>query len=292
MINPFDLPGPQFLVLYAIVGAAILVLVWMGQSSGEGGTPPRIDMSDPYRLAFLRGGAPEAVRVATLTLVDRGLLVIDGDTVMAPPRMTEPTSALERVILRACERPHRVSQLWGDAGVLAEAHRYEAELQRLKLLPDDATQAARTRRRSLAITVLVALSAAKIAVALTRGRTNVMFLVALTALFVVLAFKVTSRFRTARGNALVADLRRLFSRLRERAGELRPGQAPTDLALAAAVFGVAVLPADRFAYVRRLFPRARSSSSSSTYNCGTSCGGGGSSCGGGCGGCGGGGGGD
>ena len=292
MINPLDLPGPQFLVLYALVGIAALYLMWMAQSGGESGTPPRIDMSDPYRLAFLRGGAPEAIRVATLTLVDRGLLTIEDDAVVARPRMQAPTSPLERAIVRACERPRKVSQIWDDAPVTAAASQYEEELTRLGLLPDPTVQAARRRRRSLVVTLLVAFAATKIAVALGRGRTNVFFLIVLAGIFVAIAFKVTSGFRTARGNALVADLRRLFWRLRERAGQLRPGQAPTDLALAAAVFGVAVLPHDQFAYVRRLFPRARSSSSSSCgSSCGTSCGGGGSGCGGGgCGGCGGGGG--
>ena len=292
MTNPLDLPGPQFLALYALVGVAVLYIMWMAQASGEAGPPPRIDLSDPYRLACLRGGVAEAVRVAVVSLIDRGLLVHEGNTVGAVPRLREPTSPFEQAIVRACARPHPITQLVGDATVAAAAARYEAELAQMALLPDDATRAARRRRLAIAVAILIALSAAKIVVALSRGRTNVGFLVLLTIVFVVVATRITRAVRTARGNALLADVRRLFQRLRDRAGELRPGQATADLALAAAVFGVAVLPGDRFDYVQRLFPKARSSTSSACgSSCGSSCGGGGGGgCGGGCGGCGGGGG--
>jgi hypothetical protein len=96
---------------------------------------------------------------------------------------------------------------------------------------------------------------------------------------------------TSRGRTLLADLRRLFARLRERAPRLTPGGASADAALLAAVFGVAALPT-AFAYAQALYPRAASTSSSWSSSCGASCG---SSCGGGgggggCGGCGGGGG--
>lgn len=294
MINPLDLPGPQFLVLYAVFGVAVLYVLWMLQSSGEGGAPPRLDMSDPYRLAYLRGGASEAARVATVALIDRGLLTVEDDKVKSTPDRHEPRAPLEGAIVRACAQPHLITQVCGAADVIAATERYEKELVRLTLLPDDATRSARSRRLTVAIAILGALSAAKLGVALSRGRTNVGFLIILTIVFVVIAIKLTRRSRTARGNALLADMRRLFSRLRARAGEFQPGYATTDLTLAAAVFGVAVLPSARFAYVKRVFPKAKSSSSPSCggTSCGTSCGGGGGGDGGGgCGGCGGGGGG-
>jgi len=108
----------------------------------------------------------------------------------------------------------------------------------------------------------------------------------------ILANKIYNPHRTPAGDALLADLRTLFARLKERAHTLRPGGRSSEVALLMAVFGVRALSPIGFPYARQLFPKATASTSSSTCGsaCGSSCGGGG--CGGGCGGCGGGGGGD
>ena len=289
-MNPLELPGPSFLVLYLLLGIGVVVMLWRAQSVAESGPAPRIDLADPYRIAYLRGGVDEVVRVALVTLIDRGLLEDIDNTVMAVPGGPAPRSPLEQAIVQTCERARLVTDIVATPRVVAAAASYEQELMRLALLPDAATRAARRWRLGVAIAVLVGIAAAKIAVALSHGRTNVGGLVVLTGVFVFIAVKATGRFRTGRGNALVADARRLFRRLQDRAGELSPGANSSDLALATAVFGVAVLPTDRFRHVPRLFPRATSSSSSCGSSCG-SCGGGGGD-GGGCGGCGGGGGGD
>ena len=76
---------------------------------------------------------------------------------------------------------------------------------------------------ALALLVLVGLAGAKIWVALSRGRTNIGFLIVMTLIFSIVAVRSSRPFRTARGNALLADLRTLFRRLKDRAGSLRPG---------------------------------------------------------------------
>src|SRR6185436_11482472 len=99
----------------------------------------------------------------------------------------------------------------------------------------------------------------------------------LTLIFAIVAARSGRPFRTARGDALLADLRTLFRRLKDRAGSLRAGGATADAALLAAVFGLSALPASGFAYAKRLYPRAATSSGSScsSTSCGSSCGGGG-----------------
>ncbi len=293
MINPLDLTGPQFLIFYIGVGVSVLLLMRAFRVAAEGGPAPRIDTSDPYLVAYLRGGKNEALRVATVSLIDRGLLDVDDkDALLARGGAQEIAARpIERVVLRAFAHRRAATDIFTASDTDAPCLEYETRLARAGLVPDAATKAARRRRIAVALVVLLGLAGAKLWVAHQRGKPNVGILIVLTIVFAILAVGGTRRFRTARGDALLADLRTLFARLRERAGTVRAGGATSEAALLAAVFGLASLPAADFAYAKRLYPKASTSSGTSSScgsACGSSCGGGDG--GGGCGGCGGGGG--
>jgi uncharacterized protein (TIGR04222 family) len=154
-------------------------------------------------------------------------------------------------------------------------------------LPDESILRARLWRFVIAVSVLTGVAALKILIALQRGRTNIFFLILLAVFFVLVALRVHNPLRTRRGDALLADLRNLFSSLKARARMLRPGGETADAALLMAVFGLAALPTAAFPYAKRFQPK---STALSTTSCGSACGSScGSSCGGdgGCGGCGG-----
>jgi uncharacterized protein (TIGR04222 family) len=290
MVNPFDLRGPEFLLFYVCLGAGVTLLVYLARRTGErADTPPR-PLADYLEIAFLRGGSGEAIRVAVLTLVDRGVLTFSGTEGVtakadAARRLTRRT---EQAIAARAVQPATPAQLVGDTDVKAAAEgECEPELVRRGLLPTAAQKAERWRLFLLAGGAVSLVALIKIAIAVARGRSNVGFLVILAVVFAFAAFKVTHPRLTASGKALVDDLRTLFSGLKNRASTMRPQQGGTDFALLAAVYGVsAALPV--YPDAQRLFPRATDSSSSSGSSCGSSCGSsGGSSCGGGGGGCGG-----
>ena len=287
MVNPLDLRGPEFLDFYVGLGAAVTVLAWLVRRMNERGEPPR-PLSDYLEIAFLRGGAVEAIRVAALTLIDRGALSIEGeDTVVAANDATRRvTKATERAIVTRVGRATTMLALLGDkaiaAAVTAEC---EPELVRRGLLPDDVQKASRKRLWVASAGLLGLVAAAKIAVALARGHSNVGFLAGLAVVFAALTAYVTQPRLTPAGQALVGDLRTLFAGLKDRASSLRPQSGGTDLALLVAVFGVgAALPV--YPETERLFPRVSPSDGGggSDSSCGSSSGG---SCGGGGGGCGG-----
>jgi uncharacterized protein (UPF0276 family) len=73
-----NLPGPEFLAFYAIFAAVVIAGLYFGRRHYESAPPPDIEPKDPYLFAYLRGGPEEAVLVATLALIDRGLLVNSG----------------------------------------------------------------------------------------------------------------------------------------------------------------------------------------------------------------------
>jgi uncharacterized membrane protein YgcG len=133
----------------------------------------------------------------------------------------------------------------------------------------------------------------KIVVALSGGHTNIQFLIILTVAFGFAAYAISRPRLTAKGEALLDNLRMLFGNLKDRALSIRPSSSPNELALLAAVFGIGAIPASAFPYAKKLYPKAASSGSTFVSSCGSSCGSssgsscGGGGCGGGCGGCGG-----
>jgi uncharacterized protein (TIGR04222 family) len=289
MLNPFDFSGPEFLLFYVCLGTLVtIVALWIRRSGEQADDTPR-PLSDYLEIAFLRGGAAEAIRVAILTLIDRGILLqTSADAVqVAPLRPTDhivrPT---ERAIIGRAREAATPSQLLAAGDVTAAAAaECEPELIRRGLLPSALQKTSRIQLWVLSGGVLAIVAGIKILVALARGRSNVQLLVILGLAFLVITYKTTHPRLTSAGNALLEDMQTLFSGLKDRASELRPQQNGNDVALLAAIFGIgAALPV--YPDLERIFPRPSQggdgSSDSSGSSCGSSCGGGG----GGCGGCG------
>lgn len=302
-LNPFDWPGPPFLAFYAAFGVLVVLVLVKARNAAEAGDPTRVDLTDPYLLAFLRGGANEAARVATISLVDRGLLKASETTLHAKAGHPEKSvrRLLEKRLLELFQDKDEATKAFSSANVRDACDELEKTLTGLGLLPTAVQSGARAFRLFLGVVALVGVAVTKIVLALSRGRHNVGFLIVLMFGFSIAAFAVSFPRQTARGRALLADARALFSSLKARASSLTRGGATADAVLLAAVFGVAALPDASFGFARKLYPKAAADSSSNVgSSCGSSCGsssgsssscgGGGSSCGGGgCGGCGGGG---
>ena len=298
-MNPFDLPGPQFLALYAMLGVAVVGALYYFKQQAEAGEPGRLPVSDPYLIAYLRGGAVEAVRLGVAVLVDRKLLAIGQEDAVVLREGVTPrhgSNDLERAILEQCTKEQHPRDLAvSDRLQQAALRSYEPMLRQMNLLAGPEVLARRGRNVAIAIVVLVIVAAIKLAIGLSRNR-PVAFLVISAIVFVALTIVVTRGRRTVRGDRLLADLVSLFGALRQRASELRPYTSTSELAMVMAVFGFGAVPALAFPFARAFRPkpseRSESSCGGSVSSCGSSssgssCGGGGSSCGGGGGGCGG-----
>jgi uncharacterized protein (TIGR04222 family) len=303
-VNPLDWTGPEFLLFYFVWGGAVLLLGRAWRVAAEGGAG-RVTLSDPYLIAHLRSGADEALRVALLALLDRGLLVTHDDELkrregVGPDSVRRP---IEKAVLTHFAEARPLDSVFERSAAGAATDELEITLVEHGLLPGAAEQAARRGRLWLSLAALLVPAVAKLFVALARGRSNVVFLIGLAALFAFLLARDAFPRRTARGDALLADLRTLFAGLRSRAASLKSGGATAEVALLAAVFGLGALPQAPFgALLGRLasFQRPGAHDSSSASSCGATCGSGswgsadaatagagdsgGSSCGGGCGG--------
>lgn len=294
MGNPFDLRGPQFLLFYVVFGVSVnLLLRFLIRRSEKKDAPAHWDYADPYKIAYLRAGIFEALRVAIFSLVDRGLLKATGDLIVSEAKAKNLVQRpIEKSVVKLFDRSREIKDVFSDAETEGAGEEYRRILVREGLLADSDTFVRRMALAVAALCLIVGVSGIKIVVAFMRGRFNVGFLLLLSIVFTVWAVATWRRQRTGAGDEIILQMTQRFRSLRLRAGSLRPGGMTSDAAFLAAVFGLAALSGDYFPFVKVLFPKASSTNGSSyTGGCGSSgcgssgCGGGG--CGGGCGGCGG-----
>ena len=287
-MNPFDLSGPSFLVFYICIALIIIIALKLVIDEAEGGAPRSLPLNDPYQIAWLRGGTPEAARIALLSLIDRGLLAVSGDNLVNPSAgQTVAREPIEQAILGRCAQSGTpATAVLSEPAVERACASYRARLERLQLMPDAAMRAQRYRLFAIAAALLLGIALGKIVIAFGRGRYNVQFLTILMAIGLGVVWFLVRRRRTRLGSRMVKDLQRLFRGLRQRAATIRPGAMTSDAILLAAVFGISALPATGFADFLRVYKKAASSGGGCGSSCGSGCGGGD---GGGCGGCGGGG---
>lgn len=288
-MNPFDWRGPAFLAFYAVLAVVVLALMERARRRAEGGRRSQVEL-DPFQVAFLRGGTEETIRTAVISLVDRGLLRMEGALVVTDrERSDQARRPLERTILEALIEPTVAYGLMGNRAVVAEAESIGQTVAELGLIPDTRQREYRRRILGMALATLWLTAGVKITIALSRHRHNVLFLMGMLALATGVAFWMTMRRRTADGDAQLAQIRKRYAGLRDRIATIAPGGQTSEVAFAAAAFGAAAIAPLAHVPVEALFPRAVKQSAAVGSGCGSSCTGGGGGCGGSCGGgCGGG----
>ncbi len=290
-MNIFQLSSSGFLMVYVVMGVVLILglRTWL-QREESLDTPSALKMSDPYFIAYLRAGRNEALRVATVSLLDRSLLVQSGETLRtANSKVVRLVQRpIEKAILKFYEKSAEGHRIFKDASAIAACDEYATALQNEKMLADRETFIRRFLPTAIVLATMLWLTWMRVGMAFSAGRRNVGFLVVVTVVLVGITLYFWFRRRTAQGDAMVADLQKLFLRLKTRAKALRPGGESNEVALLAGVFGLSALPAKNFPFLARLYPAKSNDgsgcgSSSSCSSGSSSCGGGGGGCGGGCG---------
>lgn len=283
-MNPFALHGLDFLAFYAAVGVVVIGLLYVClRLQGSSRMLPQLQMTDPYQIAYLRAGTSAALRVAALSLVDRGLLRAGGTTLLAEANAERMVRRpIEKAVLRCFREPDTAKAMLSDPLTQEACREYHDTLESFGLIVGRKTIGRRLIPFLGATMVLVFVGSLKIDIALSEGRHNIGFTILMMGGFVVVAIKILLRHRTRVGDNMLADLEAMFARLRDRADTLREGGATNEAALLAAVFGLGALSPERFPGIYAL----KRTNSSSSSGCGSSCSGGGCGrgCGGGCGG--------
>jgi len=314
-MNPLELRGPEFLLLYALLAAAAIpagyLLRRVAKGAGVSDLSVRAPLSAP-EIAYLRGGVGAVAEATLATLLRRGTIAVDdtGERLVlaSPAGGIASTSSLESEFLASLEPG--ASWPAGDMrdGVAAVAIRLAEPLERQGLAFSAEEQRSLGLVFCLPMLAVLVLGLAKIAVGLSRGRpVSILVVVCIATAMATVAMFRHRPIVTAAGRDALRRARVQNEALRETASRRTANLSPDDVALAAALFGLgAVADPSLQTLQRQLQPRRReadsgsssSHSSGSSSSCGSSSGSScgsssGSSCGsgcgggGGCGGCGG-----
>jgi uncharacterized protein (TIGR04222 family) len=295
-MNPFDLSGPAFLGLYALVSAAGLLFMYFTARGAIAG-PPRPAASDaykhlrdPYLVAYLNGGFRHTLMTVVFSLHQRKIVSGGGEVQLRASRSKDVLAAvhntLEQAVLRALAIPQRLHQVRDDRNLKNDVEAYVEPLRVAGLIADEDEYRRRLPVFVLVGGVLFALAATKVVIALGRGHANVEFLMLCAVLALAVTWQIFNRGRTNAGDRALANQQALLARLKDRVKRLSAHGATNEAVLVAATFGLAELPGNSFPFAKQLRKNinAPSKSDGCGSSCGSSCGGG---CGGGCGGCGG-----
>lgn len=211
-MNPFRLHGVEFLFFYiafALVVTLALRALIRAREKIPSLPPPRLD--DPYLIAHLRAGPDEALRVATLSLADRNLLAADGGTLQQQdPRGVDLVKReIEKAVLHGYRRPGKADAVLKDRAALQACRHYQELLERHGLVAGAAAFAARAPAVAIALALVLGAAAVKIVLALSQGRHNIGFLIALAAIFGFVNYRIWRSRRTSAGDAALADLAKI-----------------------------------------------------------------------------------
>ncbi len=307
-----NMHGPEFLTFFALAVMVVYVIsaiVLRILNPARRLAPPSITNDpNPYEIAYLRGGENEVLRLLVLELIQRGYLRTEDARIVAATAGPDPRHLedLPKIVYEhlAGSQMNAKEMFESDLpGIVKRAcEPFEENFSSESLILNDQALRLRWRVGIPAAIAIAALSGYKLCVALSRGRTNIEFLVIMTAVALVLLAVVCAAALprlTSRGKEYLADLRVAFNQLKPTSHYTTATAMDPHLLLLAGIFGTAVLAGTAYAGYNDVFKRASTgtgygsgcgsscgSSCGSTSSCsgGSSCGGGG--CGGGCGGCG------
>ncbi len=259
MNNPLDMQELVFLVLFIILGTGVNLylysLLWQKEKDGP---DKQLTIDDPYKLAYLRAGTSETLRVVIFSLIDRGLLHAGPrETVVAAPNAREMVSeTIELTVVDFFTKPRKVREIFDRDDVIMACYVYSDALNKEDIYIDRF----RSDAPFAALYVLIGISVAGIAIEFSQGRQHIEYLIVLSIIFTMWPIYIWSKSLTGMtraGKEVLPRARIKFKHLKDNhAANLRPGGMTNDAVFLDAVFGMAALPSDLFPYVSNLFPEA------------------------------------
>jgi uncharacterized protein (TIGR04222 family) len=246
----------MFIALYIVLGIVVnLLLCGLILRKEKKRPDEQLIFTDPYKLAFLRAGADETLRVVIFSLIDRGLIKLSGTALVADPNAIEIVmEPIEQTVIDFLAVPRSVQETFDDPAVFLACDVYLHELNKEALLTNDNIQ----NVSIVALYTLIVVSLIGIAFELTHDQNNIGYLVIMTIIFITLP--VFLWFRTFLADGLSGAGKKVLLRARLKFEPLktecsacrRPGGTTNDAVFLVATFGLAALPSIHFPYVAKL----------------------------------------
>ncbi len=313
--------GPAFLGFYATLwGIALAWFLFQKRridTSRELASLPLPEVVDPYQLAYLRGGFTELLRLGTVELFSRGVMIEEKkwfkvvwklNESKVPPGLLTPLAREVGHFYREPRKPTDMFRPSAESSFLENSlMKYTdpwdewIESEQLRLDPN--RRSLLTTQVALVVGGLLLLGALKIASAILREHYNIGFLVFMMIGGAVVSLIVCSAPKFSdRGRRFLKDVQLVYGRYNKVDKNYQPGINEPNAGhvnlvydmpvMAMGLFGVAALQGSALDSVQRQFQKSAVTGSSCGSSWGSGCGSGsscGSGCGGGggCGGCGG-----
>lgn len=262
---PFDLSEPAFSIVFCVVAASVLIAAraWLRRS--ERGDMPGIALpTDPAVIAYLHGGAIEAITVAVLTLIDRGAVECPPDGAAAGTLSVtlygrhRGATPLEEKIVGILARPVSLPAIV-EPGVVMLADTYCTEvLSAHGLMPDGRTQRRRWWVLGLAWLVPTAMFCIRMAQLIAAGAAGGTALTAAWLGFSVVTVLIALSMRSNAARRTIEALRGQYDEMRRQAASWTSGNGERNLPLLVAVFGAHEAPAEAAPHVGPLAAAIRS----------------------------------
>jgi uncharacterized protein (TIGR04222 family) len=259
--------GPSFLLLYIVTIAAALMLgknfIRSADTTDREPSMPPPSKPDPYELAYLRGGEQEVIRLTVFRLVQTGRLTLadakSGKIARAdgPAHLSE-MSDMERTVYKALDNPETVRGICRRIfpKFMKDCAPLERHLRERRLLVDQSVIESVYRVRKVVLAVILGLGGYKLAVALSRGRANVLFLIILAVVGCILTIRKLKAPRLSRrGEDYLKQLQAGLEDEKNAIGADSQSEG-SDLTLFVALFGFGVLAGTPFAGYMDILPPA------------------------------------
>jgi uncharacterized protein (TIGR04222 family) len=293
--------GPYFLLLYGFVIIILLIACsWANKFFDTTDQEPELRVPaepDPYFISFLRGGEVEVLKIVLYNLIAKGYLIVSTTKTSVKQKKNHPPvenlTALEKDVFKYSDSKTIISLANNEtllSKVVARCKELEHWKNHKELIFENTYKEKFDRIRLVCAAFIVLLGGYKLLVALSKGHSNILFLIIFCIGGIVMIWKIVPIPRlTKKGEKFLENLKIAFQSKHDKGGN---GNTPYYLLLLAGIFGFSILSTQGYSYIDS---NIRKYSNWNTSGCGSGCGSGGGSgggcggggCGGGCGGCGG-----
>ena len=315
--NPIShMYGPYFLWFYGFVICTTILGCKLALEVNPFNLTPLLipDRPDPYEIAYLRDGEKAVSKLSCFELVQRGYLQVTNNQLKRNSETLDSNlNPIEKTLFDWFDKPRKATTLANSVtlknAIAPHCQTYQQSLENSRYLITDKTK---NWVAGIGTSIILSLGIYKLVSALSRGYSNVGFLIfmaiAATIWLIYAVYNQRDRL-TRRGKQYLKNCQKTFSGLKGMT-DIPPTEPDYNSSLIVALSGLDVLNNNtNYQDFAKLFAPATYSSTTSTKkssgspgcssyvgcgagsscssgsSCGSSCGGGG--CGGGCGGCGG-----
>lgn len=310
-----DLSGPDFLKLYCGVIVVVILsfitirFIIMNLNNNTTNVTHSTELK-AYEVAYLRGGAKELLNLVIFNLINKKLIIASkGTTIRIKAKHNisniKLLDTLENKVLRMMPVKYSIAlkDLRRETTLVHDVEDYiefKDKLRKQGLLLSEGYRTFIRYLKAILITLVVGLGAYKLVIAVSKGYTNVFFLILFAVIGIILLANFGIPRLTNRGKVYLKYLQNTYAVAKDSINERLKNKVVLDGSetytengdLLLGIYGLSLLTAtDEFSAFGEEFSKDNDSWYSggigSCGGAGFSCGGGSSCGGGGCGGCGG-----